>query len=289
MTPFVQRFDHFVVPADDLVAVEEFYLSLFGCQVAIDPAGRAMRFGLTVRQRRGGMPPHTFFEIAGKRIGIFLQDEQRPEPNGVYGAPAYMFETTPDGIKRMAAVLRARKVPYEFPAADPSFACECLLLFNDPAGNHFEVFVPRPEDATPTNGEHGLVTAVGHLRLEAPNLERSAKFYSEILGLGEARFSRNARLNTREATLTLPSGQRLILTELPFSPKGLPLSREIGGPHIAFDVPDDDWERLMRHLLDHGIDHGDRYTDLRARSPQDRDTYVEDPAGYVLQLASEHH
>jgi catechol 2,3-dioxygenase-like lactoylglutathione lyase family enzyme/predicted enzyme related to lactoylglutathione lyase len=285
---FVQRFDHFVVPADDLVAVEEFYLSLFGCKVAIDSSGRVMRFGLTVRQRRGGMPPHTFFEIAGKRIGIFLQDEQRAKPDSVYGAPAYMFETTADGIKRMAAVLRARKLAYEFPAADPSFACESLLLFNDPAGNHFEVFVPREDDVTAASDDTGLVTAVGHLRLEAPNLERSIKFYCEILGLGEASLGRNARLNVREATLALPSGQRLILTEIPFSPKGLPLSREIGGPHIAFDVADDDWERLMRHLLDHGIEHGDRYTDLRARSPQDRDTYVEDPAGYVLQLASEH-
>src|ERR1043166_3544280 len=102
---FVQRFDHFVVPADDLVAVEDFYLALFGCKVAVDGSGRAMRFGLTVRQRSGGMPPHTFLEIAGKRIGIFLQDEMRAKPEGVYGAPAYMFKATADGIRRMAAVL----------------------------------------------------------------------------------------------------------------------------------------------------------------------------------------
>lgn len=70
MDPLVQHFDHFVVPADDLVAVEEFYLAVFACRLAVDANGRPMRFGLTLRQRAGGMPPHTFFEIASKRRAV---------------------------------------------------------------------------------------------------------------------------------------------------------------------------------------------------------------------------
>jgi catechol 2,3-dioxygenase-like lactoylglutathione lyase family enzyme len=286
MASLIQHFDHFVVPADDLVAVEEFYLSVFGCKVATDASGRAMRFGLTVRQRKGNMPPHTFFEIAGKRIGIFLQSEERPKPRAVYGAPSYVLEATETGIERMVTELTARGVAHDFPGTDAAFPHRSLLAFNDPAGNHFEVFV-RPPDAAGPASPDGRVTAISHLRLEAPQLDASARFYSDIFGLEESRRLVNTKLNAREATLALPSGQLLILSELPFSPKGLTLTRTEGGPHIAFYVPYEYWEPLCRRLSKHGIAHGDRYAELREREARDRDTYVEDPAGYVVQLVSE--
>jgi hypothetical protein len=52
-------------------------------------------------------------------------------------------------------------------------------------------------------------------------------------------------------------------------------------------VPYERWDALCGRLAKHGIAHGDRDIELRQRKPRDRDTYVEDPAGYVVQLVSE--
>ena len=67
----VQGFDHFVVPVNDIVVAEDFYSQVFGGKVV-------KRHGLTVRSRSLG--PHTFITVAGKRIGVYLQKEERGTP-----------------------------------------------------------------------------------------------------------------------------------------------------------------------------------------------------------------
>ena len=67
----VQGFDHFVVPVNDIVVAEDFYSQIFGGKVV-------KRHGLTVRSRSLG--PHTFITVAGKRIGVYLQKEERGTP-----------------------------------------------------------------------------------------------------------------------------------------------------------------------------------------------------------------
>ena len=74
-----QSLDHFVVPVDDLVVAEEFYVRVFGGRVT-------RRNGLNVRQRKRGAVPHTFIQIGGKRMGVYLQSEERPQPAA--GQPA---------------------------------------------------------------------------------------------------------------------------------------------------------------------------------------------------------
>ena len=64
----VQALDHFVVPVDDIVAAEEFYVQVFGGKIV-------KRNGLNVRSQSLG--PHTFIEVANKRIGVYLQKEER--------------------------------------------------------------------------------------------------------------------------------------------------------------------------------------------------------------------
>ena len=66
-----QSLDHFVVPVDDLVVAEEFYVRVFGGRIT-------RRNGLNVRQRKRGAVPHTFIQIGGKRMGVYLQSEDRP-------------------------------------------------------------------------------------------------------------------------------------------------------------------------------------------------------------------
>ena len=58
-----EALDHFVVPVDDLIAAEEFYVHVFGGVIT-------KRNGLNVRQRRRGAVPHTFVQIGGKRTLI---------------------------------------------------------------------------------------------------------------------------------------------------------------------------------------------------------------------------
>ena len=66
-----QSLDHFVVPVDDLVVAEDFYARVFGGMLG-------KRNGLNVRQRKRGAVPHTFVQIGGKRMGVYLQSDERP-------------------------------------------------------------------------------------------------------------------------------------------------------------------------------------------------------------------
>ena len=68
----VEHFDHFVVPVDDLVQAEDFYINILGARLAYNARG-PMRYGLNVHQTIHGMRPHTFFVAAGKRIvAVFI-------------------------------------------------------------------------------------------------------------------------------------------------------------------------------------------------------------------------
>ena len=98
MSVLVDHFDHFVVPVDDVVVAEAFYTDVLGARVAVRKDGLPHRSGLSLREWRGGFRPHTFFRAAGKRIGVYLQREERPKPAGVVGSPTYSFVTTDAGL-----------------------------------------------------------------------------------------------------------------------------------------------------------------------------------------------
>ena len=69
-----ESLDHFVVPVDDLVVAEEFYVRVFGGMIT-------KRNGLNVRQRKRGAVPHTFIQIGGKRMGVYLAERSPAEPS----------------------------------------------------------------------------------------------------------------------------------------------------------------------------------------------------------------
>jgi len=94
-----QSLDHFVVPVDDLVVAEDFYARVFGGMLG-------KRNGLNVRQRKRGAVPHTFVQIGGKRMGVYLQSDERPPSNGPRGLPTYSFTTTESGLEELFAELK---------------------------------------------------------------------------------------------------------------------------------------------------------------------------------------
>jgi len=269
-----QSLDHFVVPVDDLVIAEEFYVRVFGGVIT-------KRNGLNVRQRKRGAVPHTFIQIGGKRMGVYLQSEDRPQPTGARGLPTYSFTTTAKGLESVMKDLDALGARFDPLVKNPyPFADECLF-FTDPATNHYAVYTPR-DAANNAIGANGRMTAVGYIELEAPDVHASIGFYKNVLG-----FELQSRSETgNQATLKMASGQTLILTEAPFSSKGLVMSRKVPGPHIAFYVPAASWSAALSQLEQLGIANGDRGA-AKERHDGQGGTYMDDPAGYVIQYITD--
>jgi catechol-2,3-dioxygenase len=269
-----ESLDHFVVPVDDLVVAEEFYVRVFGGIIT-------KRNGLNVRQRKRGAVPHTFIQIGGKRMGVYLQSDHRPEPSGARGLPTYSFTTTAQGLAAIVEDLNQLSVRFEGPVTNTNSFAAQSLFFTDPAGNHYAVFTPKDSTAR-SSPATGRMTGVGYIELEAPSVEASIAFYEKVLGFEV----QSRRANPGQAMLKMASGQTLILTEAPFASKGLVMSRKVPGPHIAFYVPGAKWSAALAYLEELGIENGDRGA-AKERTGEQGGTYMDDPAGYVIQFITD--
>ena len=268
---FAESLDHFVVPVDDLIAAEEFYTRVFGGVIT-------KRNGLNVRQRKRGAVPHTFIQIGGKRMGVYLQSDERPRPESARGLPTYSFTTTADGLEQTMAELGNLRAEFTGPVTNAHSFADRTIFLTDPAGNHYAVYTSKTSDDKSSRNKP--MTGVGYIELEAPNVNASIDFYAKVLGF-EVRDKSNA-----QATLKMASGQTLILTRAPFSFKGLVMSRKVPGPHIAFYVPATKWKDALAHLETLGIENGDRGA-AKERTGEQGGTYMDDPAGYVIQFITD--
>jgi catechol 2,3-dioxygenase-like lactoylglutathione lyase family enzyme len=269
-----ESLDHFVVPVDDIVVAEEFYVRVFGGVIT-------KRNGLNVRQRKREAVPHTFIQIGGKRMGVYLQSEERTKPTVARGLPTYSFTTTASGLEAVMNDLNEIDVRFDGPIKSAHSFADRAVFFCDPAGNHYAVYTPKnsPAVAHTTNQR---MTGVGYIELEAPDVSASVDFYTKVLGFelqgqGEG---------NRQAMLKMASGQTLILTEAPFAPKGLVMSRKVPGPHIAFYVPATKWGAALARLDKLHIANGDRGA-AKERHDGQGGTYMDDPAGYVIQFITD--
>jgi catechol-2,3-dioxygenase len=269
-----QSLDHFVVPVDDLVLAEEFYPRVFGGILG-------KRNGLNVRQRKRGAVPHTFVQIGGKRMGVYLQSDERPTPTGARGLPTYSFTTREEGIVAVIRELKELGMSFEGPVQNAHPFADESLFFTDPAGNHYAVYIPK-DPTHHSSHALGRMTGVGYIELEAPNVPASIKFYQDVLGFEVL----NRSANSKQATLRMASGQTLILTEARFAPKGLVMSRKVPGPHIAFYVPGSKWKEALAHLARLGVENADRGA-AKERIGEHGGTYMNDPAGYVIQFITD--
>lgn len=118
------------------------------------------RNGLNVRQRKRGAVPHTFIQIGGKRMGVYLQSEDRPKPTVARGLPTYSFTTTAQGLEAVMADLNELGVRFDGPVRNAHPFADHTLFLTDPAGNHYAVFTPNDSNDAPTNTK-GRVTGVG--------------------------------------------------------------------------------------------------------------------------------
>src|SRR6185503_16074857 len=103
---FAESLDHFVVPVDDIVVAEEFYARVFGGVLG-------KRNGLNVRQRKRRAIPHTFIQIGGKRMGVYLQSDERAKAQSARGLPTYSFTTSSQGLEETVRELRRANYPFE--------------------------------------------------------------------------------------------------------------------------------------------------------------------------------
>jgi len=272
----VEGFDHFVVPVNDVVVAEEFYCQVFGGAIA-------RRNGLNVRSQPLG--PHTFFNLAGKRIGVYLQKEERGTAVTTRGAPTFSFTTTAKGLQEVVAVLERWKLKFEGPVPHSHSFALSTLFFADPAGNHFAIYVPS-KNGSATGAQR--LTGVGYLELEAPKLDASIKFYEQVLGFALVSRGVDPQSGKNQATLRMGGGQILFLTEVAFGPKGYPMSRLIPGPHLGFYVAPAQWREALAQLDRLGIPNGDRGEEAKGRTAGGtQGTYMDDPAGNVIQYITE--
>jgi len=275
----VDNFDHFVVPVDDLVAAEEFYPRVFGGEIV-------RRNGLNVRDRQLERIPHTFIDVAGKRMGVYLQSDNRAPSDELRGSPTYSLETTERGLAETVEEVSKSDVRWSGPLDEDRPFAERSVYFNDPAGNHFHVYLPtEPRERTGTATER--MTAVGYLELEAPDLEASVHFYEQALGLELLSYGTDDTRGLRQASMRLPNGQILLLTETEFSYKGLEMGRTILGPHLGFLVRTFRWDEAIANLERVGIPNADRGAEGKARIEGQVGTYMDDPAGNVIQFITD--
>src|SRR5262249_60472518 len=167
------------------------YSQVFGGKVV-------KRVGLNVRSQSLG--PHTFISIAGKRLGVYLQKEERGVPITLQGTPTYSFTTTAQGLQDVIRALEECKIKFAGPIKKTRSFAASTIFFADPAGNNFAVYVPTVEENNRTTER---LTSVGYLELEATKLDASIKFYEQVLGFKILKLRRDAKSSKTKTTMRL--------------------------------------------------------------------------------------
>ena len=121
-----------------------------------------------------------------------------------------------------------------------------------------------------------MVTKLLHTRYRVADLEKTAAFYKEVLGLEEVRRS------------TSPRGSRLLFLKAPGSEELIELCQfDESGPvilgpdvtHLAFEVPD--LEAFARHAASKGYPLSDGPTRTASGSLI---AFIDAPEGYEIEL-----
>lgn len=124
------------------------------------------------------------------------------------------------------------------------------------------------------------IRELGHLVLYVRDLERSRRFYGEVLGWDE--LAGNVPLGIAAAAFT--SGRthhELLLIEVGETAAPLPLGRRVGLYHFGLKVgdSDDDLRQVIDHLSHHGVPIQGASDHTVTHS-----LYIEDPDGNEIEL-----
>jgi len=115
-----------------------------------------------------------------------------------------------------------------------------------------------------------------HTRYRVNDLERTVKFYREILGLEEIKRHKSPR-GSELVFLKTPGSEELI--EITFFPGSGPVSVQADLTHLAFEV--DSLEEFGKHLAAHGLKFSDGPT---TSSSGTTFAFIDAPEGYEIEL-----
>jgi len=120
------------------------------------------------------------------------------------------------------------------------------------------------------------VTKLLHTRYRVNDLERTVKFYREVLGLEEVRRHKSPR-GSELAFLKAPGSEEEI--EITYFPGSGPVQVQPDLTHLAFQV--DNLEEFGRHLAKLGIKFSDGPT---TTSQGNAFAFIDAPEGYEIEL-----
>lgn len=115
-----------------------------------------------------------------------------------------------------------------------------------------------------------------HTRYRLNDLERSVKFYREILGLQEVRRHKSPR-GSELVFLKAPESEELI--ELCHFPGSESVQVQADLTHLAFEV--DSLAEFEKHLAQHGVKYSDGPT---TTSTGTTFAFIDAPEGYEIEL-----
>jgi lactoylglutathione lyase len=120
------------------------------------------------------------------------------------------------------------------------------------------------------------VTKLLHTRYRVNDLERTVKFYREILGLEEVKRHKSPR-GSELVFLKTPGSEELI--EITFFPAGGSVQVQPDLTHLAFEV--DSLAEFEKHLAAHGLKFSDGPTTSSGGSTF---AFIDAPEGYEIEL-----
>lgn len=121
-----------------------------------------------------------------------------------------------------------------------------------------------------------MVTKLLHTRYRLDDLERSVKFYKEVLGLEEVRRHKSPR-GSELVFLKAPQSEETI--ELCHFPSSGPVHVQPDLTHVAFEV--ESLEAFGQHLARHGL----KYSDGPHLKPDGGGfAFIDAPEGYEVEL-----
>src|SRR6185295_8824212 len=121
------------------------------------------------------------------------------------------------------------------------------------------------------------VTKLLHTRYRVDDLERTAKFYKDVLGLEEVGRHKSPR-GSELVFMKAPGSEELI--ELCYFPGSDPVQVQPDLTHLAFEVPS--LEEFGKHLAAHGIKYSDGPTYKEDGSGGF--AFIDAPEGYEIEL-----
>jgi lactoylglutathione lyase len=121
-----------------------------------------------------------------------------------------------------------------------------------------------------------MITRLLHTRYRVNDLEKTVRFYREVLGLQEVRRSQSGR-GSELVFLKAPGSEELI--EICRYPASGPVQVQPDLTHLAFEV--DDWAKFEAHLKKIGvpISDGPHYTKEGGVI-----AFIDAPEGYEVEL-----